>query len=693
MNSNKEKTENNSTILVVDDDNITRMMIQKILKKSGYNIIAVESGEKAIAFCIDKLPDLVLLDLVMPGIDGYDTCKALRNIANYNQLPIIILTGLDDIESIEKAFKSGSTDFITKPLNWPLLIQRVRYGLRTRELFNELIESQKKLTRAQNLARIGYWEIDSASNTVSFFDKTKYMLGLENENYPMDELFKHINKIDSEKIKSCIQKTLDTGMPYSIDHSFINKDGVELMLNQQGELSNRRDGKLIIGTIQDITERKKAEELIYFHRYYDLSTSLPNKEHLQMKLDKAIIENSSDSLIAVINISFDKLRSIGGSIGEDFINHFLIQSTERIRKNLREVEEVSRTSTTTSGFLITGIKTIEQIELMCELIISLFRTPIIINKSEYHTTLSIGFSVFPIIRDPNDLIKNSITAQKVCFSQGGSRYKLYSNEMDEFTKEQILLENDMRKALENNEFHAFFQPQINTRDNKITGMEALARWITTDGKIIPPDSFIPIAEETGIIIELGKEILKQSCRFAKKLSESGLGDIRVGVNLSALQFSDTSLLNTIKKTLTETKLDPSLLEIEITESIAMTDVARAIDTLSKIRDMGIKTSMDDFGTGYSSLSYLQKLPLDTLKIDQSFIRPITPDYKNSEIARTIIAMGHSLNMHLIAEGAEEAYHYELLKELMCNEVQGYYFSKPLPKNDFIEFIKNKGNIK
>jgi len=683
---------NNTRILVVDDDQLTRMTIKKILQKAGYQVTDTDRGDKAISLCINELPDLVLLDLMMPGIDGYDTCKALRQVADYNQLPIIILTGLDDIESIDKAFESGSTDFVTKPINWSLLTQRVRYALRTKELFHELIKSQQKLTRAQNLVRIGYWELDCETNIISLFDKTKYLLGLTSDAYPMNELLSHMSDIDADRIRHCIQTTIETGTPYTIDHSFINHDGVALIINQQGELSDQHDRKLITGTIQDITERKQAEELIYFHRYHDPATSLPNKEFLQLQLDDLIRQDQGEFLTAVISLSFDKLRSIGGTIGEDFINQFLRQSCERLLRRIPEIRSISRISTTTCGFLLSNMHTIEQIELICNLIINYFIEPLSINNHEYHTTLSIGITVYPI-DDSTSLIQNAIIAQKVCFSQGGSRFLFYSFDMELDTKKQISLESAIRRGLENNEFHAYFQPQINTSNEQVTGMEALTRWITSDGEIIPPDKFIPIAEETGLIIELGIEIMKQSCHFAKQLQDSGHGTIRVGVNLSSLQFSDKNLLTTIDNMLADSGLDPSQLEIEITESIAMTDISHAINTLKNIRSMGIKTSMDDFGTGYSSLSYLQKLPLDTLKVDQSFIRPIGENYENSEIARAIIAMGKSLNMHLIAEGVEEAHHYKLLKKLHCNEVQGYYFSKPLAQNEFIRFIEKKSYLK
>ena len=682
MQFNSIDQHKNANILIVDDDNISRITIKKVLEKSGYTVATAESGAQALEICIDNLPDLILLDVIMPGLNGYETCAALRNIADYNLLPILMLTGLDDMESIDKAFRSGGTDFITKPLNWPLLTQRVRYALRTRDLFNELNASKLKLTKAQNIAKIGYWEYSPISETLTLSNEAVSLLGQTNNKFSLDEFLKSVTPIEALQIKSEIEKILSTAVSYTLDHSFTSEQGLELTLNQHAEISALNNEKIIIGTFQDITERIEAEEQIYFHKYYDPDTSLPNKEYLTLQLDKLVNDNNDETLTGVLFLSFDKLRSIGSTIGSDFISLFLTASVNRIIKNIPEIKEITRTGRITLGFIITKVHLSDQIEAICTLLIQLFRQPLSIENSEYHTTLSIGVTMYPYDDNIYNLLNNAETAHQRCISEGGSRYLFYRKDMDDKANELIILEDKMRKALLNKEFSAFFQPQINTESLSITGMEALARWIEADGTMIFPDTFIPLAEETEIIIELGREILMQACYFSRHLQESNLGDIRVGVNLSALQFSDSMLIRNIETALQETKLPPSLLEIEITESIAMTDINHAVKTLSIIRDMGIKTSMDDFGTGYSSLSYLQKLPLDTLKIDQSFIRPIKDNGENSEIAKAIIAMGHSLNMHLIAEGAETEYQYQFLKEQGCHEVQGYYFSKPVSKENF-----------
>jgi len=677
-----------TTILVVDDDRISRLTIRKVLEQSGYQIITAENGEKAIEQCLLSLPDLVLLDLIMPGLDGFQTCAAIRNLANYNLLPILMLTGLDDMESIDKAFQSGATDFITKPLNWPLLSQRVRYALRTRDLFNQLNSSQKKLSKAQTIARIGYWEYNPQTEIIQLSGETSTLLSINQTNFHIDEFLKRLSHIERLEIRSLFDNTLDNGKAYSIDHSFTTDYGLELTLNQQAELSNHSNNKLLVGTFQDITERVEAEKKIYFHRYFDADTSLPNKDHMLLQLNNVIDDQSFTLLCGVLAITFDKLRSIGSMIGHEFVGEFLKSSSERIIKNINEVREVTRLSNNSVGLIVSNIHTIDQLENICKLLIELFRNPVEIDQHEYHTTLSIGVSIYPYDDEANNILNNAITAQKKCIAEGGSKFLFYHKEMDNQANEFLVLESKMRKALNNNEFVAFFQPQIDTASNSITGMEALARWIDEDGNLMFPDRFIPLAEETEMIIELGKHILFQACEFAQQLYQNKLGAIRTGVNLSAMQFADKNLIPDIKQALESSGLKPELLEIEITESIAMTDISHAVNTLSRIRDMGIKTSMDDFGTGYSSLSYLQQLPLDTLKIDQSFIRPIGPNGENSEIARAIIAMGRSLKMHLIAEGAEEAHHYQFLIDQGCDEVQGYYFSKPVSAANFKTFVKN-----
>ena len=686
MNYFNTEADTGTLILIVDDDAVTRKTITAVLKKAGYMVDSCENGKDAINYCINKLPDLVLLDLMMPGIDGYDTCTALRNLTDQNLLPIITLTGLNDIDSIDKAFESGSTDFITKPINWSLLTQRVKYALRSRELFTDLDKNKKQLSKALHIARIGYWEYDSSTDQLTILDDTKFILGLKQNCYSLKKFLKFTTEEEALYIRHCIENTINHGTPYSFQHTFRNQDGVELTLTNQGELSKGKNSKQIIGTLQDITRQVDVENKLYFHRYFDPESSLPNKEHLLLQLNKVIDNEFYQKLTGVIYLSLDKLRSISQPMGSDFTSQFILQAASTIQDQFKDIKEISRVGNTSICFLLNNFDTKDQIEAVCVSLIKLFQKPVIVDNTEYHTTISIGCSIYPFDDDEKILLKNAGIANKNCIAQGGSKFLFYTNSMDTKANELIQLEKKMRSAIKNNEFHAFFQPQIDTATSTLTGMEALARWIEPDGNMIFPDTFIPLAEENELIIDLGKIILQQACQFARYLADKGYGNIRAGVNLSALQFSDVNLIKHIEKALHDSNLPPELLEIEITENIAMTDISHAISTLQTIRDMGIKTSMDDFGTGYSSLSYLQKLPLDTLKIDQSFIRPIEANEDNSEIAKTIIAMGHSLNMHLIAEGAEEKYHYEFLKKHGCHEVQGYYFSKPVDRAGFEDFI-------
>lgn len=581
----------------------------------------------------ENLPDLVLLDVVMPGLDGYQTCAALRNIADYNKLPILILTGLDDMDSIDKAFQSGATDFITKPLNWPLLSQRVRYALRTRDLFSELSTSQQKLSKAQSIAKLGYWEYDPVNDKIRMANETVTLLGIEKYIFPLDEFLERLGKDDAVKMRQSIKTTLENSAPYTLDHLFKTDVGIDLSLTQHAELSNIKGEKLIIGTFQDITERVEAERKIYFHQYFDSETSLPNREHFQMLLNKIIDNTSKDHLFGVMSITFDKLRSIGSTIGSDFISQFIKTASHKILDNVDGIKELSRLSNNSVGILSTAFHRIDEIEKIGKSLIELFRQPLEINDENYHTTLSIGITIFPYESDAYKLFNNAVTAQIKCIAEGGSKFLFYHQDMDRQATEIIALEDKMRKAVANNEFHAYFQPQIRTEDDSIIGMEALARWFQADDQMIFPDRFIPLAEETELILDIGKHILLQACKFSRALSDKLGCDIRAGVNLSALQFADRHLLDYIREAIETTHISPQNLEIEITESIAMTDISHAVNTLSKIRDMGIKTSMDDFGTGYSSLSYLQKLPLDTLKIDQSFIRPIGPAGKTVKLLK------------------------------------------------------------
>jgi diguanylate cyclase (GGDEF) domain len=315
--------------------------------------------------------------------------------------------------------------------------------------------------------------------------------------------------------------------------------------------------------------------------------------------------------------------------------------------------------------------------------------PFIVAAQEFNITASIGISTYPDdSEDMQGLLKNADIAMYRAKEQGKNNYQFYSAQMNVHSLERLALESGLRRALERNEFLLHYQPKVDIGSGRITGMEALVRWQQRATELIPPEQFIALAEETGLIVPIGEWVLKTACARNQSWREQGLPPLCIAVNLSARQFAHENLLQDVARVLNETGLDPAALEFEITESMVMHDPERAVKLLSRLKDMGIQLSIDDFGTGYSSLSYLKRFPLDSVKIDRSFIRDIPGDADDAAITRAIIAMAHSLRLKVIAEGVETEAQLSFLRDHGCDEMQGYYFSKPLPEDEFLRLLRN-----
>ncbi len=434
---------------------------------------------------------------------------------------------------------------------------------------------------------------------------------------------------------------------------------------------------------KDITKKKQSEEMIHYLAYHDTLTGLPNRrlfnERLQHELEKA---KRYQQPLAVMFIDLDRFKYINDSLGHTMGDFLLKEVANRLKRIIRTGDTISRLGGDEFTIILSD-STLEETKNAANRILDLFAQPFIIEGQEYVVTPSIGISLYPTDgEDIETLIKNADTAMYHTKEEGKNNFRFYTHEMNQAISRKMLLEKDLRKALKNNEFEIYYQPQINTLNKGIIGIEALIRWKHPKMGLISPGEFIPLAEETGLIIPIGEWVLHAAIAQNKAWQLAGFSPMKVAVNLSILQFQDKSLVYAVDKALNEVKLDPKYLELEITESVAMTNVDFVIKKLNELKKLGIQISIDDFGTGYSSLSYLKKFPIDTLKIDQSFMRQMTESSDDAAIVRAIIAMAHSLNLKVVAEGVENESQMSFLHKLQCIQQQGYLFSKPIPVNEF-----------
>ncbi|MCK4744103.1 MAG: EAL domain-containing protein [Sulfuriflexus sp.] len=684
-------TNEQTNILVVDDDHVTRHMVSQILKNSNYNIFEATNGKEAVELYNTVSPHIILMDVMMPIMDGYAACKEIRESSNFLELPIIMLTGLDDVESVKSALDSGATDFISKPINWILFEQRVHYALHARNMHEELQNQQIMLSQAQQIAKLGSWELSLEDNTFSISEQLRSLLRLspDEELEQLSSLVDFSHPADKEIVRSHIVDAMSNGVGYKLEHRLMGKDGSELYILQHAELIKDRTGYpvKIIGIVQDITELKSSQSIIHHQNHYDLLTDLPNRRLFTEKVIKDVIySKNKNTSVVVYMVTLDNIRNLSESLGYKATETILISFATRLKQLQSDHIVISRFNDSTFAIMLKDFDDFSHVTGMAEAVLNLTIEPFNIDTHEIFISVSIGISIYPI--DNNSAEATILGAENAMLNaskEGGGRYLFYSEHSNRQAQERLEIENDMRKGIERGEFIPYFQPQINAKTGKITGFEALARWQHPNKGLVPPFKFIDIAEQTGLIIPLSISIFEQAFAQTKQWADDGLGIFKVGINLSIKQFSGNDVYEDVNTLLKKTGLASNQVDIEITESMAATKTDEMIHILHQFKEMGMEISIDDFGTGYSSLSHIQKFPIDTIKIDRSFVTDIDESGKGI-IAKTIIAMSASLGMNVIAEGVETTTQLDMLLEHGCDNIQGYYFSKPLPASEFPDFI-------
>ncbi|MDH5764655.1 MAG: EAL domain-containing protein [Gammaproteobacteria bacterium] len=677
-----------SKVLVIDDDVITRKTISKMLSQSGCTVYTKPNGVEGIECAQEVKPDIILLDVMMPLINGYQTCVKLRELFDHNEVKIIMLTGMNDGSSVDRAFDAGANDFIVKPINWQLLVKRVRYALRERYMHYQLVENEAMLKQSQRMAGITYWEFDPETDQVTFSGVFADE-HLENvKSITKDRFFEMVHDEDRELIHKEFCRICLHGGSYHKDLRIHDKKNNEMIYQQQAEAMFGSDGYLIriIGTLQDVTKEHHAAALIEYQKYYDDLTGAPNKSSHYRDLDTLLSRNKDSELIVVLFIGLDRFKSINNSLGYKIGDEILKQSVERIKAAIDEHCIVCRYSGDGFTVIVKGLKNLGVLEVMLRLILKSMSDPFVVENEEIYLSCSIGIAVSPLEDgDAVHLTECAENAMNQAKTSGGNQYCYHSVNISQTAINKREVEKQIRYAIEYDKFMMVYQPQIDLRTGACIGAEALIRMEGQHGEIISPLDFIPVAEETGLIVEIGYWIINVVCKQINTWESMGMNNLRIGINLSARQFNDPGLVNKIKEAVDKYKVPKQCIDLEITESTMMDDMVETQKILTEFKNNGFTISMDDFGTGYSSLSYLQKMPIDILKIDRAFIKDIGENGDNSEIAKTIIAMGHALNMVVIAEGAETKDHMSFLHEELCDEVQGYYYSPPLEVNKFNEF--------
>jgi len=685
-------------ILLVDDDVMVRLMAAEALIASGFEVMEAADGEQALELFDRHEFSLVLLDVSLGGIDGFEVCRQMRERPHGRSLPIIMLTGMDDTHSIDSAYSLGATDFVTKPLNWTLLVYRVRYALRAAHTVADLETSERRLAVAQRVARLGgwLWHVDEDR-----CERSKICLDLWGDTpgslheVPFG-LLSRVLSPDRQHLREAMERARE-GEPYQMSFRVQRDEGTVVTLYEQALPVRDEFGRVvrIEGVTQDVTEREQAQRRIRFLAYHDSLTGLANRQMFREMLDHTLARSQrTGSRCALLYLDLDRLKRINDSYGHTLGDQILREVATRLIASIRSAdlvanddslheEVVARLGGDEFTVLLTDLSRAEDAARVAARICAELGRPLQVAHVELVVTASIGIAIFPDNgADPETLLRHADMAMYAAKQRGRNTYEFFTEAMQQQAVERLSLEQDLARALESGQFSLHYQPQVDAGSGRIVSAEALLRWEHPQRGMVSPVQFIPVAEETGLIVPLGEWVVLTACRQMAEWRQAGLPVVPVAVNLSAHNFRSDSLLTSIAHALESTGLPSSYLHVELTESAVMQEPEAAMKTLGALKAIGLKLSIDDFGTGYSSLSTLKQFPIDLLKIDRSFVRDLPEDGSSASIVEAILALANALGLGVVAEGVETAAQRDFLCSRRCGLMQGYLFSKPLPADGF-----------
>jgi len=704
-------------VLLVDDDDLALMLTAEALRGRGFEITEAGSGEQALAMLSDWTPDIIVLDAMMPGLDGFDTCHALRESPGFENMPVLMLTGLDDEASINRAYQVGATDFFVKSTQWSLLAGRLRHVLRSARTRQELERSKSKLARAQDLARMGSfdWRRPSGASLHPTGGLTLAPEALRVFGYaPLDRvslrrLVRMVPLPERRGMTRVLAEVQGQNTVLAIDVPVSLPDGRMRIVHIEAEPEFNEHGHCAgyTGIVQDVTDRRIAEDRIRHLANFDALTGLPNRRQLIWRTERALDHaRRLGHQAALLLIDLDRFKVINDTLGHAAGDELLVEVAARLRgcvrhsdqvmdgaldaasaRSHRTLEAVGRLGGDEFVALLPEVADETDAERVSGRILDVMREPVFVGGQECFVTASVGIALFP--RDGTsvaDLMRNSDVAMYSVKNAGRNDSAVYSPMLAGRGREKLELESALHKAIERKELVLHYQPKIDVRSARMVGVEALMRW-QRGNSLVPPGDFIPLAEETGLIVPLSEWALREAARQAKLWQRSiGFTD-SIAVNLPNRMFERSDLVEHIHQCVTTYNVSHRCIQLEITETDLMKDLQKVIPSLHRLNEIGVEVSIDDFGTGYSSLAYLTTLPIAERKIDRGFVRDLGITPQSGAVVTAIIALSRSLGLRVIAEGVETLRQQEELHRLGCSVMQGFLFSKPIPPEELERWLQ------
>jgi diguanylate cyclase (GGDEF)-like protein/PAS domain S-box-containing protein len=705
------------TILIVDDNPVNIGVVVEHLEEHGLRVTVAQGGEEALRRAGFVQPDLILLDVMMPGIDGFETCRRLKADEATRAIPVIFMTALVDINDKVAAFAAGGVDYVSKPFQIEELLARVETHLTLRAAQKRLAAqnlaleeeiaarrsaevalqaSELRYRRLFETANDGILLIDSDTECVTDANAALVtMLGHDSAGLVGQKLWELAPFRNVPACRASIAELQELEQIRCDDWVLETGDGMSIDVEMVGTLYEADDAKVIQCNIRDITDRKEAEARIRYMALHDALTGLPNRILLEDRLSHALANaRRNQTRVAVLMLDLDHFKHINDSLGHHVGDQLLEAVAMRLRSCLRENDTAARLGGDEFVIGLPDIADGEDAAIVARKILDVLTAPFPIEEHELFIGGSIGIGLYPGDgEDSGSLLRAADTAMYDAKENGRGVHRFFTSALNEAAQRRHVLATDVHQACAKGEFVLHYQPQISIEAGTITGVETLIRWNHPKEGLISPTLFIPLLEELGLIVEVGQWVLRTACLQNAQWQAEGLPPVRMAVNLSAQQFYRGDIVRTVKQALEESGLAPEWLELELTESLTLDDTETTIHIMRELKDLGVSLSLDDFGTGWSSLSYLRRFPLDRLKIDRSFMRDVTTHPSAAAIVHSILNLAQSLGLKCIAEGVETSEQLDYLQQQLCPEIQGFLFSQPLAAPEMLTMLRSACRLK